>query len=192
MSKDEIKDNFVGNIYTLTDNWLSSIPLPTGPIKYLEIGAYYGANICSIVKTYATHDESEIHCVDPWTDYKEYHEYKSQQPNIYSGFIQNISKLPEKDIHKIHIHRGFSGDILPKFQNEMFDIIYIDGNHDAPFVLEDAVVSFKKLKSGGWLIFDDVTWDGVNASLYSFINSFGSHFEKPITLPGIQCVMKKK
>ena len=34
----------------------------------------------------------------------------------------------------------------PKFKDEFFDIIYIDGNHEPEYVLEDAVLSFRKLK----------------------------------------------
>ncbi len=38
---------------------------------------------------------------------------------------------------------------------ETFDIIYIDGSHMKNDVLEDAVLSWRLLKSGGLVIFDD-------------------------------------
>ncbi len=194
MAKSEIQNGFIGPFFTLTDNWLSKIPLPDGPIKYLEIGAFYGGNICSVVKTYAKADGSEVHCVDPWISYEKYPEYHGEGRfnDMYSSFLKNIGNLPKSDSSKINVHRGFSGDILPTFKNEYFDIIYIDGNHEAPYVLEDAILSYKKLKPGGWLIFDDWTWDGVQAGLNAFMHVFGTHFEAPELLPGIQCIMKKK
>ena len=39
-----------------------------------------------------------------------------------------------------------------------FDFVYIDGSHQAADVLEDAVLSFRLLRPGGILIFDDYLW----------------------------------
>jgi predicted O-methyltransferase YrrM len=41
---------------------------------------------------------------------------------------------------------------------EQFDLVYIDGSHEAPDVLSDAVLSWPLLKSGGILGFDDYGW----------------------------------
>ena len=38
---------------------------------------------------------------------------------------------------------------------QSYDIIYVDGSHNADDVLEDAVLSWRLLKDGGLLIFDD-------------------------------------
>jgi hypothetical protein len=192
MSKDQIATNFIGDIFTLTDNWLPVIPLPKGPIKYMEIGAYYGANICSIMKTYAAAAGSEVHCVDPWRDYDGYPEYKNYQGNIFTGFLTNMSRLSPADNQKLYIHRAFSGEALPTFRDEYFDIIYIDGNHEAPYVLEDAVLAYKKLAPGGWLIFDDFTWDGVRKGFDCFYTTYGPFLENPTVVPGLQCIVQKK
>jgi predicted O-methyltransferase YrrM len=39
-----------------------------------------------------------------------------------------------------------------------FDFIYIDGSHQAPDVLVDAILSFKLLRVGGLIVFDDYLW----------------------------------
>ncbi len=62
--------------------------------------------------------------------------------------------------HKLVINRGYSNTEIPKFENDFFDIIYIDGNHEPEYVLEDAVLSFRKLKKNGIMIFDDYGWGG--------------------------------
>jgi predicted O-methyltransferase YrrM len=41
---------------------------------------------------------------------------------------------------------------------ERFDLIFIDGSHEAPDVLADAVLAFPLLRVGGTLIFDDYIW----------------------------------
>jgi len=63
---------------------------------------------------------------------------------------------------KIISIRGYSHAEIPKFEDSFFDIIYIDGNHEPEYVLEDAVLSFRKLKIGGYLIFDDYNFEGEN------------------------------
>jgi len=147
---------FEGVKYRLADNWFSVVPLDdykNRPINYLEIGTLYGANLLSVAETYGSHPESKLYCIDPWEDYNEYPEYKDQQPSIYQSFLKNIENSPHKD--KIRVRRGYSNSEVPKFPDDHFDIIYVDGNHRAPYVLEDAVLSFRKLKAGGIMIFDD-------------------------------------
>jgi predicted O-methyltransferase YrrM len=43
--------------------------------------------------------------------------------------------------------------------NAEFDFIYIDGDHSAEGVYNDAILSFPLLKSGGILAFDDYLWE---------------------------------
>lgn len=178
-------ENFEGTKYLLSDNWFSVLDVneyKNKPIRYLEIGAFYGANLISVSKTYGSHPQSELHCIDPWEDYQEYVEYKTQQPKIYETFLKNINSCEAKD--RIKIHRGYSHEKIHDFENDYFDIIYIDGNHDSDYVLEDAVLSFRKLKVGGVMIFDDYGYGpnphelverGVNAFLSAYQNRIKFH-----------------
>ena len=43
-------------------------------------------------------------------------------------------------------------------QERLFRFVYVDGSHQAPDVLCDAVLGFKLLKIGGVLAFDDYLW----------------------------------
>jgi len=42
-----------------------------------------------------------------------------------------------------------------QLMNEHFDFIYIDGAHEAKFVIQDAVLALPLLKPGGYILFDD-------------------------------------
>lgn len=153
-----LPNEFRGVVYRLADNWFSFVPRTHQSIRYLEIGAFYGANLLSVASTYGNHKGSTLVAVDPWIDYSEYPEYKGQQETIYDTFQHNISVSEHKN--KIDVRRGFSHQLLPTLEDNSFDIIYIDGNHEPEYVLEDAVMSFRKLKVGGYLIFDDYGWGG--------------------------------
>jgi predicted O-methyltransferase YrrM len=140
--------NFEGTHYRLANNWFSYIDLNAynKPINYLEIGTFYGGNLLSVANTYGKHQDSKLYCIDPWEDYNDYPEYKEKQDSIYETFIGNIESSGVKD--KITINRGYSNTELLKFDNDFFDIIYIDGNHEPEYVLEDGILSFRKLKVG--------------------------------------------
>jgi predicted O-methyltransferase YrrM len=62
----------------------------------------------------------------------------------------------------LNVHKGLSVDCLAQLliegKRNYFDFIYIDGSHQAPDVLCDAVLSFKLLKVSGVIAFDDYLW----------------------------------
>jgi predicted O-methyltransferase YrrM len=172
--------SFHGTLFTLANAWEQHIDIDEykdRPITYLEIGAFHGANAISVAHSYALHPESKLHLIDPWEDYSEYPEYKGQQEENYSKFLHNIEHSGVKD--KIIVHRGMSKDIVPTLHDEYFDLIYIDGNHEPEAVLEDAVLSFRKLKHGGILIFDDYGWGGPELTQRG-IDAFVSGYYKQI------------
>ena len=68
-------------------------------------------------------------------------------------------------------------------EDNFFDIIYIDGNHEPEYVLEDAVLSFRKLKNNGIMIFDDYGWGGPDLTQKG-IDGFLSGYHKRITKLG--------
>ncbi len=175
-----------GLYWRLANNWFFNVTIEQfkdRPIKYLEIGTLYGANLITVAQTYGCHPESELHCVDPWEDYEEYDEYKGEQPNIYEGFQRNIDRFGIKE--KVREHRGYSHKVVQEFEDEFFDLIYVDGNHEPEYVLEDAVLCFRKLKKGGIMIFDDYGWGGFNRTLRG-IEAFLLGYSFRIKILGIQ------
>ena len=173
-------EGFEGTVYRLADNWLSLVPLnefSNKPINYIEIGTFYGANLLSVGYLYGAHSESKLYCIDPWEDYEDYPEYKNEQKSIYETFFSNVEKSSHKS--KIIIDRGYSHKNLLKYDDEFFDIVYIDGNHEPEYVLEDAVLAFRKLKVGGYMVFDDYGWGGPDMTQKG-IDAFLSGYHKRI------------
>jgi predicted O-methyltransferase YrrM len=142
-------------------DWAIHIPMPNGPINYLEIGSADGGTAILISKSFAKHPGSRIYCVDPWMDYDDYPEYKGRQEQGYNTFLSNINKLA--DINKFVIKRGLSHDIVPTFENNFFDIIFVDGNHETEYVYRDGIMALQKVKVGGYIVFDDY-W--LNANMW--------------------------
>ena len=97
--------------------------------------------------------------------------------------MKNIENSGHKN--KIIVNRGYSNREVLKFEDEFFDIIYIDGNHEPEYVLEDAVLCFRKLKKNGIMIFDDYT-EGNPHLTQRGIDGFIHGFCKRITLLGLE------
>ena len=109
----------------------------------------------------------------------------------YAKFVQNIMATKKED--KFVVHRGYSNNIVPTFQDDYFDIIYIDGNHEPEYVMEDAVLAFRKLKKNGYIIFDDYGWGGPDLTQKG-IDGFLSGYHKRIKFLGIkntQCFIQR-
>lgn len=171
-----------GTHYRLSDCWFPHVDVNfynNRPINYLEIGSFYGANCISVAKTYGLHSDSKLYCIDPWEDYEDYPEYKDQQSNIYNTFIKNVESFDLQN--KILVNRGYSNIEIPKLQDNFFDIIYVDGNNEPEYVLEDAILSFRKLKIGGIMIFDDYGWGGPDLTQRG-IDAFLSGYYKRIEI----------
>jgi len=190
LEKSFLPVGFEGYVFNMSYKWLDIIKPRDKPIKIMEIGSYHGANACSLVKTLATHPKSEIHCVDPWINYDI--EYKDKQGNNYSLFLKNISKLSPEDLSKIFIHRISSEDLDLYFKTNTFDIIYIDGNHSTYFVLQDAILSLKKLVPGGYLIFDDLQDKAVVDGLNLFLGSAKDLVFTDVRVNNCQAFVQKK
>jgi hypothetical protein len=172
--------------------WSKYVPIPNYPIKYLEIGCADGGNAIIVSRSYCSHKDSKIYCVDPWMDYSEYSEYKGEQETAWNTFNANVRN--SGNISKFVIRRGLSDNIVPTFEDNFFDIIFVDGNHDTEYVYRDGVMSFQKVKSGGYIIFDDYSpnWLQTVSGVNMFLSEYGEkiRFISPRTTYN-QCIIQK-
>jgi predicted O-methyltransferase YrrM len=83
---------------------------------------------------------------------------------VESRFRHNLKiaiSRASRDVN-IDIHKVYSSLELPKLLAEgkqgYFDFIYIDGSHQAPDVLLDAILGFQLLRTDGIIVFDDYLW----------------------------------
>ena len=91
------------------------------------------------------------------------------------------------------IHRGPSAVVLPKFNDDYFDWIYIDGNHSYEFVLGDLQICLAKVRSGGVITGDDYTWGAneeypVRRAIWDFLAE--NDLEKNIRVVGSQFLIR--
>ena len=63
--------------------------------------------------------------------------------------------------------KGSSATVLPELGvgGRRFDLAYIDGSHVAADVYRDAALIWPLIEPGGWIMFDDYEWDGMEEEL---------------------------
>lgn len=153
---------FEGTAKNLWDNLIPQIK----PTRVLEIGSYEGASASYLIEN-AQSDSLELHCVDTWEggiEHKDDGFAASEMNQVEKRFHNNTLcaiTRSQKQINLV-VHKGNSGNELAKLISlgfdGYFDFIYVDGSHQAPDVLLDAVLGFKLLKVNGIMAFDDYLW----------------------------------
>lgn len=106
-------------------------------VNVLEIGTFEGRTITKILEV--VHNANAV-IVEPFD-------------NVGKHFHHNLDKWLNSG--RLKWIKDFSFNALPSLKRNYFDFIYIDGSHHASCVLEDAVLSWRLLKDGGILLFDD-------------------------------------
>lgn len=142
------------------------------PIRALQIGAYTGDASVWMYYNILKHPDSILIDVDTWSgsDEPAHHEMNWQSVET----IYDAKTSQGRSDKKIVKFKGTS-DWFFKNNVEMYDFIYVDGDHTAPSVIKDAVNSFDCLKPGGIIAFDDYQWTaglGVSKEPKAAIDAF--------------------
>lgn len=128
--------------------------------QIIEIGCFEGRSTCWMAETLLVHPQSRLYCIDTFAGSAEHAAALTDQ--LYQRFLRNIEQTGRRN--QIRVCRGTSEEHLirllgqPEGDRPHADFIYIDGSHQARDVLSDAVLSWKLLKPGGVMIFDDYLW----------------------------------
>lgn len=132
------------------------------PKRILEVGSFEGRSICYLIGKCAEFHPLEIHCVDPWDGGNRYD--REAMIAVEARFDRNVAHAMKLGRNPVLLHKhkkpssAALAGILASRAAADFDLIYIDGSHQAPDVLTDAVLAFQLLRVGGMMVFDDYLW----------------------------------
>lgn len=126
-------------------------------LRFLQIGSYTGDASVWLLDNILTDETSSLTDVDTWLGSDEI-DHKSLNWNE----VEKIYDKRTSKYNNVVKFKGYSKDFLESCDDCIYDFIYIDGDHTAAGVYSDALLSWKILKSGGILAFDDYTWTGGN------------------------------
>jgi predicted O-methyltransferase YrrM len=156
--------------YDFTNDWFDQniavwdALLPRfAPKRILEIGSYEGRSACYLIETFGKGQALEIHCVDTWEGGVEHGDIVMS--DVEKRFDKNVqfalTKVGNPDVvvkkHKKLSHLALA-ELITVERQGAFDVLYVDGSHQAHDVLSDAVMGFHLVRAGGLMIFDDYIW----------------------------------
>ena len=139
------------------------------PSTVLEIGSFEGASTCFLIQQIATSRPLELHCIDTWQGGREHQPGSPaavDMKQVEGRFQANVNTAVRSSRYpvRVEVHRARSAEALPKLLCDQgagrFDLVYVDGSHQAADVLWDAVLALKLLRVGGVIVFDDYLWSG--------------------------------
>tara|TARA_Y100000741_G_C18153019_1_gene518033 strand:- start:137 stop:916 length:780 start_codon:yes stop_codon:yes gene_type:complete len=124
-------------------------------INALEIGSFEGRSSIFFANYFKN---INLTCVDTWKKSDQESDKKMQESIdfklVEKNFDNNISSYGDY----ISKYKGTSKEFFKDKNPKDLDFIFIDGSHEYDDVIHDATASFKSLKVGGFILFDDLNW----------------------------------
>lgn len=143
--------------------FLMDLILKAKPQVVLEIGVWGGKSLIPMAYALKANGSGVIYGIDPWSTEASLEEVKDESNIAYWGTIDHenvmnwlIVKLFQFELkNHVQLIRSTSAD-APLIAD--IDILHIDGNHSDKTSYLDVTKWVPLVKSGGWIIFDDMTW----------------------------------
>jgi SAM-dependent methyltransferase len=171
-------------------------------VAVLEIGCFEGQTAAWLLENVLQHESSRLTVVDPF-DYSgqvgvvppELVAIGATGATIEARFDENMQVSGAS--HRVTKIVGRSQSALRALPLESYDAVYVDGSHATSDVLEDAVLSWRLVKPGGLVLFDDYYETPGDPALSpkraidAFLDSFAGAYEE-IDRAGQQLVIARR
>lgn len=182
-ARDFTTDWFSFNLWA----WIPVLaPLRDEPVRILEIGSFEGRSALFFMQFLP---QSTLTSIDPY-------DLDEERVRLAKGrFARNLADYSDRVVQ----HLEPSQTALPRLlaEGERFDIAYVDGDHSAPAVWQDANAVWPLVKPGGLVIFDDYLWeptkpaeDTPTPAINRFLNAAGHDCD--LVHAGYQCIVRKR
>lgn len=150
-------------------------------VRALEIGPFEGRSTVWFLENILTAGSSNIICIDTFEGSEDHKYFGVDISGAEARFVSNMQPF----LGRVVVDKNRSANVLGKYHPSDFDFIYIDGSHLAADVLEDGVLSWRLLKPGGIMIFDDYDWknmpeplDNPGPGIDAFLSVYAGKFKE--------------
>lgn len=149
----------------------------------VDIGVYRGRSLFPQALAHRRFTGGIVYGVDPWSAAEARENDNEELKEAIERFVDRAdfhaiyreveslrSKLGYEDY--CALVRKTSTDAADEFKGAgiKFDLVHVDGNHDTARVVEDVESYLPRLRDGGYIILDDVSWDSVKPA-YAVLES---------------------
>lgn len=118
---------------------------------FCQLGFRAGAEIGVMNASYTItlarlNKKATIYAIDAW---KSYAKYSDNTDDIELAQFKRKAKERLSFFSNVEIVQKFSMDAVEMFKDNSLDFVYIDANHELPFVTEDIYYWSRKVRDGG-------------------------------------------
>lgn len=167
-------DKYLHQIHPKVDGWCS-LQKATKFLDFIreekcdlcvEIGVFGGSSLLPQALGLAHNHKGKVVGIDPWATEASLEDMQNQA-NIewwskidYEVIYRKLLKLifDLKLQNHVELIRDKSENVVDNFVDESVDILHIDGNHCESLAYKDSVNYLPKVKMGGYIFYDDITW----------------------------------
>jgi hypothetical protein len=86
-----------------------------------------------------------LYCIDPWMAYKGYRDHVSQE-ELDQFYLNTRARLAPYDVEILRMTSEYARE---EVDDDSLDFVYIDGNHELPYVMYDIIWWARKVRKGG-------------------------------------------
>ena len=136
------------------------------PIKIAELGVLHGESIPIFLNKLNVEEYRGIDLFNCYEENKDgsYHLMKEHGQDIYNYISKKYSNNSN-----VKLDVGYTHEVVNKFNDEYFDLIFIDAGHEYPQVSKDIELWYPKMKKNGIFSGDDYHYPPVKKSVDEFV-----------------------
>ena len=153
------------------DGWCSDMKaaalieliLKSKPNVVVEIGVWGGKSLLPMACAVKANKKGIVYGIDPWDNLASLEELIEEANKAYWGNVdhdgvyrQLIQVIDAYDLDERVILIKSTSEDAPEIPG--IDVLHIDGNHSKKTSYLDVTKWVPLMNSGGWIIFDDMTW----------------------------------
>lgn len=175
------------NIINSLDGWCSpqkctklyDLIVKTRPTNLVEIGVFGGKSLLSQAFALKDNNHGIIHGIDSWKANDCINGMQQEAAinwwnnlnydKIYNGCVNAINANNLQNYICLH---KMSSEEYSKLIDFEIDILHIDGNHEEEHSCKDVELYLPKVKSGGYIWFDDANWHQTQKAVGLIENKF--------------------
>ena len=134
--------------------WFAGL-ITQAPIRCLEIGSWQGTATLWLLDKVVAPRGGLVTTIDTFEGSSEHQPWlHTLGRRLEDFFDDNVARSGHAGLCRKLV--GRSADVLLCLYDQTYDFVYVDGAHEAKFVIQDALLSWRILRPGGFLVFDDV------------------------------------
>lgn len=139
------------------------------PIKIAELGVLKGESIPLFLNNFNVGEYTGVDLFECYEENKEDGSYMLMK-NKGQEIFNSLSTIYRNNSN-IKFEIGFTHKVVKKFDDEYFDLIFIDAGHKYPQVSRDIKLWYPKMKKNGIFSGDDYFYPPVKKAVHEFIDS---------------------